>query len=384
MPGEAGHRIHYHGFTVINRPGETVLESLLRAGADIEFSCRSGVCHRCMVHCLEGAPPHDAIRKLPPHQQAAGCLLACQCRPEGPLVLAPKSAEDMVTRCLSLGVETCADGRWRLALEPMRHLAYQTGQLARLLDSGLEGACMAAFVSDPLGDEPVTVMLEPGERIPDWLRELARQPEGQEFCLRGPLPVEPAQPIVPLPPDPALWDALGGDPVVRAVLTTFYHKVYADPELSPFFERVTLDRIIGKQFSFLKENIQGEPVYLGEQPRNTHNWMVINDALFDHRQALMLQAMREHGLDDALVDRWIRYEDQFRPEIVKYKPWPKRFGDLVVDTETYETCTLEESTVCDYCGNEILAGTVVRYHKRLGKLGCSDCAGPIPPAVEAA
>ena len=84
----------------------------------------------------------------------------------------------------------------------------------------------------------------------------------------------------------------GGDARVRAVLATFYDKVYADPELRPFFERVTMDRIIGKQFAFLKQHIKGEPGFLGEQPHNSHSWMVITDALFDHRHNLMLQAMR--------------------------------------------------------------------------------------------
>lgn len=275
--------LHYQGHAVACRDHETALDALLRAGAPIPFSCKSGVCHRCMVLCLDGDVPEDARRKLPEHRRAQGCLLACQCRPAGPMRLAPP----------------------------------------------------------------------PGE---------------QDVHPRGP---HEARTL--LPPDPALWDELGGDATVRAVLTTFYNRVYADADLRPFFERVTLDRIIGKQFAFLKENIQGLPVFLGEQPGNSHNWMVISDALFDHRQHLMLAAMREHGIAEDLIARWSRYEEQFRPDIVKDKPWLKRVGDLLVDTEQYETCLLEEATVCDYCGDEIPVNTMVRYHKRIGRLGCEAC-----------
>lgn len=101
--------------------------------------------------------------------------------------------------------------------------------------------------------------------------------------------------------------------------------------------------------------------------------MVINDALFDHRQHLMLKAMQAHALPEHLIGRLTDYEEQFRAEIVKYKPWPKRFGDLMVDTEQYETCMLEEATVCDYCGEEIACNTLVKYHKRIAKIGCVRC-----------
>lgn len=363
--------LHYQGYAVACRDNESVLDAFLRSGVSIPFSCKSGVCHRCMVRCIDGDIPSHAARKLPEHQQAAGCLLACQCHPTGPMVLAPQSPENRVTRCLLTDVVFTEDKRWRLYFEPITRLKYRTAQLAKLMSHELTGECAATFLSSPDEDFLVMVELEAGVHLPNWLQQPS--PEGLEFCLRGPLPVEPKEPVKPMPPEPRLWDELGGDRVVRAVLTSFYEKVYADPELRPFFERVTMDRIIGKQFAFLKENIQGAPVFLGEQPRNTHNWMVISDALFDHRQNLMLQAMRAHGLTDGLIARWARYEEQFRPEIVKYKPWLKRFGDLLVDTEQYEACLLEEATVCDYCEGEIPAGTRVRYHKRIGKIGCDAC-----------
>lgn len=363
--------LHYQGHAVVCRDHETALDALLRAGAPIPFSCKSGICHRCMVRCIDGDVPEAARRKLPEHQQARGCLLACQCRPTGPMLLAPRSAEDSVTRCRLEAMNYSGDNRWQLVFDPFTRLTYRPGQLAKLMSERLDGECTALFISAPEDETLVTVELEDSTRLPEWLRATPR--EGLEFCLRGPLPVEPAEPVTPLPPEPGLWDELGGDSMVRAVLTTFYTKVYADPELRPFFERVTIDRIIGKQFAFLKESIQDQPVFLGEQPRNSHNWMVITDALFDHRQNLMLQAMREHGIPDDLIARWSRYEEQFRPDIVKYKPWLKRVGDLLVDTEQYETCLLEEATVCDYCGDEIAANTMVRYHKRIGRLGCEAC-----------
>ena len=155
----------------------------------------------------------------------------------------------------------------------------------------------------------------------------------------------------------------------------FYHKFYADSQLAPFFERVTMERIIGKQFAFLKENIVGEQVYFGEQPRNSHHWMVISDSLFQHRIDLMRQSLQEHSIPQTLIQQFEMYELQFKEEIVKSQAWLKQVGDLFVDTEKYEECRLDEATVCDYCGAEIAKHTLVRFHTRIGKLACQNCSG---------
>ena len=365
--------LHYQGHAADCRDQETALDALLRVGAPIPFSCKSGVCHRCMVRCIEGEVPDAARQRLPEHLQESGYLLACQCRPTGPMQLAPRSAEHSVTACELVDVRLGENGHWRLHVEPYTAMSWRRGHLARVLDAEMNTEHHASFINSTEDGVHAVVELEPAGFLPDWIDPL--DAVGLEFHLHGPLPVEPDEPVAPLPPEPGLWDELGGDAKVLAVLHSFYTRVYADPLLRPFFERVTMDRIIGKQFAFLKEHIGGVPGYWGEQPRNAHHWMVINDATFDHRQNLMLQAMREHGIPDDLIARWSRYEEQFRPEIVKYKPWLKRVGDLLVDTEQYEECVLDEATVCDYCGGEIPGQTRVRYHKRIGKVGCEACCG---------
>jgi len=372
MSANSGHTLYYQGQSMQCRPQETVLQAMLRHGIDIDFSCKSGVCHRCMLRCVDGTIPPQASRKLPDYQQQSGCMLACQCHPTSDMMLAPKSPEDCVTRCIGMAAQVQPSGRWRFTFEPMRALHYQTHQLAELLDEGMTHPVLGTLVSQQEHGDELVVEIAIETQRPQWLDPTTFA--GLDFCLRGPLPAEPSAAIVPLPARPALWQQLGGDQVIRAVLTSFYQAVYADEALAPFFERVTIDRIIGKQFAFLKHHIQGAPVFLGEQPRNAHNWMVIHDTLFDHRQNLMRQAIRVHGIPDTLAAEWMQYEEQFRPEIVKYKPWPKIMGDLIIETEQYDTCVLDDDTVCDYCGGEILAKTTVKYHKRIGKIGCTHCS----------
>ncbi|MEQ1661015.1 MAG: group 1 truncated hemoglobin, partial [Hylemonella sp.] len=203
--------------------------------------------------------------------------------------------------------------------------------------------------------------------------------------------VAPTNEVRPPPADPALWAELGDGRVVRQVLEAFYARVYEDERLRHFFEGVTLDRSIDKQYSFLKQCMTGEKVYMGDRPRNAHHWMIISNELFDYRQQLMVETLRSHGLSAAQIARWTRYEEVFRPDMVKSEPWPRRMGGVDVMREGFDEEELLVDSVCDYCGEEVLSGTRVLFHRRLGKIGCSGCASglraPSPagasPAVSA-
>ena len=73
--------------TVELRPGEYVLDGLLRAGANVPYYCRTGSCHTCMSQALEGEPPQSAQESLPDDQRAARYFLACVCVPTEDLVV---------------------------------------------------------------------------------------------------------------------------------------------------------------------------------------------------------------------------------------------------------------------------------------------------------
>ena len=367
-------KLHFQGHTVFCKEGETVLDTLVRSGLDISFSCKSGVCHRCMVKCSEGPLPRAAQRRLPQRLQDANYLLACQCVPTADLVLAPRSLDDRITSCVFMELKGQSEGNPIIAFDPCTEIEFHGGQTSRIVAASGQvemdltllrrdeekGWVLARL--DLAGREPPAWMLDPDAAF------------GTEFEIRGPFPSEPEGELEPPPPDPSLWVALDNGKTMRAVLESFYRKVYADPLLSPFFERVTMERVIGKQYAFLMQCITGEAVYIGERPKNLHHWMVISDSLFDHRQALMLKTQQEHGMSCELIDRWSHYEEHFRPDIVKYAAWPRRIGDQVIETERYESLVLGEATVCDYCSDEIASGTTVRYHARLGHLGCAACA----------
>ena len=67
--------------TVPMAEGETVLEAGLRAGLDLPWSCRNGMCCTCRAKVTEGAVAMDANYSLQPWETEAGYVLTCQSRP---------------------------------------------------------------------------------------------------------------------------------------------------------------------------------------------------------------------------------------------------------------------------------------------------------------
>ncbi|MDD4963833.1 MAG: 2Fe-2S iron-sulfur cluster-binding protein [Gallionella sp.] len=186
-------------------------------------------------------------------------------------------------------------------------------------------------------------------------------------------PVQPSTRDYP-PPDPVLWKALGEGELLMAVLRDFYGRVFQDPRLSSFFEGVTKQRSIEKQYLFTRQILTGEKIYFGERPRNSHHWMVISDELFDYRAEIMVSCLREHGLAEDMVHRFREVEEFFRAAIVKSSPFARVMGDVEVPFEGFGEITLDVGTLCDVCEREVSIGEKVIYHLRLGKIYCSDCS----------
>lgn len=389
--------IRYKSHAVSLQAGETALEALIRVGADIPFSCKGGVCHTCLVKCRDAAPQAEAQRGLSQRLVQANYVLACKYRPAADVRLEPRSPEDMVTLCVLADLHVRDDGHVMLQFEPMNELKYQCGDRLRLVSTDGAREPELVLTSDPGADYLLQAELLPGQAdaCPDWLHPERTAASGiafgHEFELRGPFPggagnstVAGAQEVPPPAPDPALWAELGHGQVVREVLEAFYAQVYADERLAHFFDGVTMDRSIDKQFSFLKQCMSGEKVYMGDRPRNAHHWMIISNELFDYRQRLMEQTLRSHGLTPEQIARWTRFEEVFRPDIVKSEPWPRRIGGVDVMREGFDDEVLLVDSVCDYCAEEIRSGTQVLFHLRLGKISCPSCAAGVRTDTPAA
>jgi tetrachlorobenzoquinone reductase len=66
------------GVEVPVRKGETILEALLDAHVDVQYSCEQGVCGACEVKFLSGKPQHrDMVRSPEEHDEISTLMICC-------------------------------------------------------------------------------------------------------------------------------------------------------------------------------------------------------------------------------------------------------------------------------------------------------------------
>ncbi|MCX7382370.1 MAG: 2Fe-2S iron-sulfur cluster-binding protein [Alphaproteobacteria bacterium] len=66
--------------------GEPILEAAIRAGLDLPWSCRGGMCSTCRARLTEGAATMEQNFSLEPWETDAGYVLTCQAHPTTPHV----------------------------------------------------------------------------------------------------------------------------------------------------------------------------------------------------------------------------------------------------------------------------------------------------------
>ena len=61
--------------------GEAILDAALRAGLDLPFACKGGMCSTCRAKLVEGEAAMDVNYSLEPWELKAGFILTCQAKP---------------------------------------------------------------------------------------------------------------------------------------------------------------------------------------------------------------------------------------------------------------------------------------------------------------
>jgi ring-1,2-phenylacetyl-CoA epoxidase subunit PaaE len=65
----------------LSSKGENILDAAQKAGADLPFACKGGVCCTCKAKILEGSAVMDVNYALEPDEVEAGYILTCQAHP---------------------------------------------------------------------------------------------------------------------------------------------------------------------------------------------------------------------------------------------------------------------------------------------------------------
>lgn len=357
-------------------PHETVLQAALRQGVQLPFSCRGGVCHTCIVRCTAGTIPERAQQGLSSELVAKNYFLPCVCQPLGDMQIDFPQPDDFFVSAQLVSREEDANGTMTLLFEPLRTLDASSANAIMVRDAHGRNHRLP-LANNPHEEYYFAIQLtkdDPTRLAQEWRTHLAldatilmRVAQEDEYGS------EPAPPVEDPAPNLTLWDALEQGALLHRALDDFYHQVYADPQLSPFFEGIPRQRLVEKQYSFLWQAITGEQHYMGNRPYHAHHWMVISPALFQHRENMMLNCLRVQGLAEEWVQQLQQLEARYKAEIIKDHPVPRTVGDVEVPLDGFDSLVMDVDYFCDTCNGEVLQGETVHYHRRIGKMVCQRC-----------
>jgi hemoglobin len=67
-----------------------------------------------------------------------------------------------------------------------------------------------------------------------------------------------------------LYDRVGGEQGVKNLVRSFYDRVLKDPELAPFFEGASVERLFAMQYEFFAAALDGPVKYSGLSIHQAH------------------------------------------------------------------------------------------------------------------
>ena len=142
-------RVKYDGSIYEVQSHESVLDALLRGGADIDFSCRKGSCQTCMMRATEGDPGEDAQQRIRQTLVDSGHFLPCICHPDDDLDVEPADRSELFIDAIISQKDDLSPTVTRLRIEPARDLDWTPGQYINLRrDDGLTRSYSIASIAE--------------------------------------------------------------------------------------------------------------------------------------------------------------------------------------------------------------------------------------------
>lgn len=114
---------------------------------------------------------------------------------------------------------------------------------------------------------------------------------------------------------PSLYERLGGESAIAALIEAFYIRVLADPELAPFFRHTSMDHLRTMQTQFFSMALGGPVSYTGQSLGHIHHGHGISRHHFALFVGHMLETLKDAGCDEHETDVVIEHINTFANEI---------------------------------------------------------------------
>lgn len=114
---------------------------------------------------------------------------------------------------------------------------------------------------------------------------------------------------------PSLFDRIGGQSTVAELVDDFYRRVCDDPDLAPFFEHASMEKLVRMQNEFFCAALGGPINYSGIDLAHAHHGRGVGRVQFGRFVEHLLGALQSRGISDEDAKNIIRRIDTYEEEI---------------------------------------------------------------------
>jgi truncated hemoglobin YjbI len=114
----------------------------------------------------------------------------------------------------------------------------------------------------------------------------------------------------------SLFEQMGGERVLRDVVSRFVDRMFADVMIGFMFRRANRDRIKAKEYEFAAGHLGAVVRYTGRALVEAHAPHVINGGQFNRRVQLLEETLNEMEVPPHVRSHWVRVTQQLRKQIV--------------------------------------------------------------------
>lgn len=104
-----------------------------------------------------------------------------------------------------------------------------------------------------------------------------------------------------------LFDQLGGEPVLRAIIDRFIDRVMSDTMIGFFFARVNKERLKQMEYEFAAEHLGANVVYSGRAIQQAHQRHAIMGGQFRRRLVILKETLAEFHVPENVVEHWLAH-----------------------------------------------------------------------------
>ena len=113
-----------------------------------------------------------------------------------------------------------------------------------------------------------------------------------------------------------LYERIGGEARVRAVLVALYDRLFVDPMVGFLFEGKDKARIVAQQLAFTCRFLGGPQRYEGTPLPQAHAALPLLAGHFDRRHHLLEQVLVEQGVPGDVRRVWLSLDEGLRSSVL--------------------------------------------------------------------